>query len=354
MEPSRRGHSPLPKDLALANKHAYPRDSDRLPATRPSGDPRAARTDGVPGATVLLTGATGFVGGALLARMRGLAGLRCLVRDATRLLREDEEEDGMEAIEADLSDIESLRPALESVDEVFYLVHSMEPGADGFADRDRRAASNFAAVARECGIRRTIYLGGLIADGSSEHLASRHEVERVLADATPEFVALRTSMIVGAGSASFRTLVELVDRLPVLVLPSWRDSLTQPIAVDDVVTCLIQARTVEPGAYEIAGPDTLSFEDMTRTVSELLGQSHRSVRIPFSNSRIEAALTSAVTDQDIELLEPLMAGLHLELTVEQNAIGRTFNVTPTPFRIAARAALDAIGVEGQKPRSSSM
>jgi uncharacterized protein YbjT (DUF2867 family) len=323
------------KGLALADR------------SRPYGAaaPSNGTTAEVPAATVLLTGATGFVGGALLSRLRGVASLRCLVRDASRLLRDDDEE-GPEAVEADLSDIESLQPAIENVDEVFYLVHSMEPGADGFADRDRRAASNYAEVARASGVRRTIYLGGITTDGQSAHLQSRHEVEEILADATPEFVALRSSMIVGAGSASFSTLVQLVDRLPVLAMPSWRDSRTQPIAIDDVLACLIAARDVQPGTYEIAGPDTLSFDEMTRIVSELLGRTHRSVPVPFSNSRLEAALTSVVTGEDTELLEPLMAGLHLNLVVRENAIGSVFGVTPTPFADAAAAAIrDIDGVE---------
>ncbi|HEX8744025.1 MAG TPA: NAD(P)H-binding protein [Thermoleophilaceae bacterium] len=300
-----------------------------------------------PAATVLLTGATGFVGHELLAHLRDVP-LRCLVRDAGRLLRDDDE-DGPEAIEADLSDIESLRPALEGIEEVFYLVHSMEPGSEGFADRDRRAATNYAKVAASCGVRRTIYLGGLTAeDAESEHLESRREVETVLADATPELVALRASMIVGTGSASFRTLVQLVDRLPVLAMPSWRGSRTQPIAIEDVVTCLLRARRADPGAYEIAGPDILSFEEMTEIVSELLGQPHRSVSIPFSNARAEAALASVITDEERDLIEPLMAGLHSDLLVKRSAVSSVFGVEPVSFRDAAASAIAGMRAEASE------
>ena len=292
-------------------------------------------------ATVLLTGATGFVGAELLAHLRGVP-LRCLVRDASRLLRYDGET-GPEAVEADLADIESLRPALTGIEEVFYLVHSMEPGSEGFADRDRRAASNYAEVAANCGVRRTIYLGGIAAeDGTSEHLGSRHDVEAVLAEATPEFVGLRASMIVGARSGSFRTLVQLVDRLPVLAMPSWRESRTQPIAIEDVVACLLKAREVGPGIYTVAGPDVLSFEQMTEIVSDLLGQPHRSLSIPFSSARAEAALSAVVTDQDRALLEPLMAGLHSDLLVDDNAVMSVFGRPPIPFREAAATALAAM------------
>ena len=292
-------------------------------------------------ATVLLTGATGFVGNELLAHLRGVP-LRCLVRDASRLLRDDDES-GPEAVEADLSDVESLRPALEGIEEVFYLVHSMEPGSEGFADRDRRAATNYAEVAASCGVRRTIYLGGIAAgDDESEHLESRHEVEKVLADATPEFIGLRASMIVGARSGSFRALVQLVDRLPVLALPSWRESRTQPIAIADMVRCLLAARETEPGVYAVAGPDVLSFEEMTEVVSDLLGQPHRSVSIPFSSTPAEAALAAVVTDEDRALLEPLMAGLQSDLLVDDNAVSSVFGIDPTPFREAAADAIEGM------------
>jgi uncharacterized protein YbjT (DUF2867 family) len=325
----------------------WPHLSDRAPAevnsTASSGPDR-----GRPGATVLLTGATGFVGAELLSHLRDLP-LRCLVRDASKLLRDDDEA-GPEAVEADLADIESLRPALQGIDEVFYLVHSMEPGSEGFADRDRRAATNYAEVANSCGVRRTIYLGGIAAeDDDSEHLESRHEVEEVLGEATPEFVALRASMIVGARSASFRTLVQLVDRLPVLAMPSWRESRTQPIGIDDVVACLLAAREVDPGVYSIAGPDILTFEEMTEVVSEILGQPHRSVPVPVSSTRAEAALAALVTDQDRELLGPLMGGLHSDLLVDDNAVSRVFGVEPASFRDAAAASLAGMRADGALP-----
>ena len=289
-------------------------------------------------ASVLLTGASGFVGGALLPALTRAGAIRCLVRDAERL----GDEYRSLAVEADLSDAESLIPALEGMAEVYYLVHSMEPGGgQGFAERDRVAAENYVHMARKCGVRRTIYLGGIGGDDdSSEHLESRREVERILADAGPEFVALRASMIVGAGSASFGALVRIVSRLPVLALPSWRDRRTQPIAIEDVVACLVAARDVEPGSYEIAGPDTLTFERMTEIIAEVLGETHRSVPVPLSNSKLEAAAASLVTGEDRELLEPLMAGLHGDLTVDRNTIGSAFGVSPTPFAEAARRAIE--------------
>src|SRR5688572_8913498 len=152
-------------------------------------------------ATLLLTGATGFVGGELLRELRSRERVRCLVRDASKL----QDADGLETVEADLGEPDSLEPALQGVREVYYLVHSMEPGVEGgFAERDRQAAENFCEIAGRCGVQRTIYLGGVTGSGEqSEHLSSRNEVEEILRACSDEFVALRASMIVGAGSASF-------------------------------------------------------------------------------------------------------------------------------------------------------
>lgn len=290
--------------------------------------------------TTLVTGATGFVGGALLEQLRGETSVRALVRDAAKLSPGDD----MEVVEADLSEAESLPRALEGIDVAYYLVHSMEPGGGaGFADRDRTAAENFAAAARECGVRRTIYLGGVSSsEGGSEHLDSRTEVEEILRErGAPELVALRASMIVGAESASFRTLVQLVDRLPVLFLPSWRERRSQPVAIEDVVAALLAAREAAPGGYDIAGPDELTFERMTEIVGGLLGKEKPSLPLPFSSSKLESATASAVVDADRELLEPLMAGLHGDLLTSSDALSSVFGVEPTPFAEAARTAIAA-------------
>ncbi len=295
-------------------------------------------------ATLLLTGATGFVGGELLRGLRAREQVRCLVRDASKL----QDSDGLDTVEADLGEPDSLEPALEGVREVYYLVHSMEPGVEGgFAERDRQAAQNFCEIAGSCGVKRTIYLGGVSGSGEqSEHLSSRNEVEEILRECSDEFVALRASMIVGAGSASFGTLVQLVDRLPALLLPTWREHRVQPVAIDDVVAALVAARDVAPGSYEIGGPDVLTFEEMTEIVAELLGQDHRSLSLPFSSSKLEAAAASAVVDADRELLEPLLEGLHTDLLVENNALQAVFGVEPTPFVDAARSALEEMELLG--------
>jgi uncharacterized protein YbjT (DUF2867 family) len=286
----------------------------------------------------LLTGATGFVGGRLLPRLAAVDDVRCLVRDASRL----DPPPGVEVIEGDLGEPADVARALDGVECVYYLVHSMEAGVMGFAERDQELARSFCKTAGREGVRRAIYLGGVLPvneDASSEHLRSRLEVERILGQNVEEFVGLRASMIVGPESASFSTLVQMVDRLPALPLPTWRDRRTQPVAVDDVIAALLAARTVTPGVYDIAGPDELSFEEMTQVISELLGKRRPVIDLPLHIPQLEGAVAAAVTDQDRELVTPLMEGLDEDLLVRDNALPGTLGVTPTPFAEAARAAI---------------
>ncbi|CAN5392882.1 NAD(P)H-binding protein [soil metagenome] len=296
---------------------------------------------------LLLTGATGFVGGAVLDHFRGTEPIRCLVRDASKL--DESPSSGVEVAEADLSDPESLEAAFDGIEQAYYLVHSMEAGtADDFAERDREAAQNFVDAGEKAGLKRSIYLGGVTNSGEeSEHIESRNEVEQILEDGPADLVALRASMVIGAHSDSFLTLVQLVDRLPVLALPTWKTKLSQPVAIADVVAALHAARTVEPGTYDIGGPEVLTFEELTEIVSGLLGQKHRSFPLPFSNSKLEALVASAVVDADRDLLAPLMAGLHSNLIADDNRLASVFGVEPTPFKEAAHSALEELAAAGE-------
>ena len=263
-----------------------------------------------------------------------------IVRDAAKLA----DQRGLSVVEGDLGDGGALEEALSGCRTAYYLVHSMEPGDGGdFAERDRELAEGFVAVAGRSGVERLIYLTGIVpADGASEHLQSRHQVEKVLGGGSPELVSLRTSMVVGAQSDSFRTLAQIVDRLPVLALPSWRDMRSQPVAIADVVAALVVAERVAAGIYEIAGPDTLTMEEMVESIGELNGGVKPSVPLPFSSSRLEGAAAALVTDSSREVLEPLMEGLHEDLLVEENTLESVFGVSPTPFRRAAAAALEQL------------
>jgi uncharacterized protein YbjT (DUF2867 family) len=296
---------------------------------------------------VLVTGATGYIGSQLLERLGGEdVRLRALVRDASRFEAPDGVE--VETVEADLADPSSLAPALEDVDVVYYLVHSMG-GKGDLAEQDREAATNYIDAAKAAGVRRTIYMGAVGYDpdgGSSKHLKSRHEVEELLADGTPEVVIVRASMVVGAGSGSFKTLVQMVDRLPVLATAPWRSARSQPIGIADVLSCLVAARTTAAGRYEIAGADELSVEELMREIARQLDKPYHAVPVPVSVPKVEGLIASAVADEDRELITSLLEGLGDDLIVDQNDAEPVFGVTPMSFPDAAAEAVQQIAAKG--------
>ena len=189
----------------------------------------------------LVTGATGYVGGRLVERLRrDDRNVRALVRDPARLVRGE----GVEAATGDVISGRGVREALEGCRMAYYLVHSMEAADDtDFAARDRTAARTFAEAARAAGVERVVYLGGLAPTDrpASPHIASRVEVEEILLEFGPSATALRASILIGAQSSSFRMLVRLVERLRLLPLPAWRANRTQPIAERDAIEYLARS-----------------------------------------------------------------------------------------------------------------
>jgi uncharacterized protein YbjT (DUF2867 family) len=290
----------------------------------------------------LVTGATGYIGGRLARRLASeRRRLRVLVRDASSL----EPLDGVEPVVADLLTGRGLEPALEGCTTAYYLVHSMEQAVDGgFPDRDRRAAEAFGRAAAEAGVERIVYLGGIAPAGRpSRHLRSRLEVERILLDAVPGSTALRASIVIGAGSVSFRVLVRLVERMRVLVLPAWRHNRTQPIDERDVIEFLARTPTT-PGAasraLDVAGPDVLSYEEMIERIAELMGVGRMPVGLRASLTPPASALVAALTEQPLELVRPLMESLESDvLPRDAEEASRLYGLRPRPFDRAVEHAL---------------
>src|SRR5215218_8212470 len=200
---------------------------------------------------VLVTGASGYVGAALIPHLQGAGEtVRAFARDPARVTAAGVDTTGLEIATGDAVSGAGLDAALDGVEVAYFLIHSMESGAavaDGFRSRDRRAAERFADAARRAGVRRVVYLGGLVPGNgiASDHLASRLEVEQTLLEAAPQALALRASIVIGARSRSFRFLVRLVERVPVMPLPAWRENRTQPIDGRDVLSLLAAAATTE-------------------------------------------------------------------------------------------------------------
>jgi uncharacterized protein YbjT (DUF2867 family) len=290
----------------------------------------------------LVTGATGFVGGRLAETLaeRG-AEVRCLVRDRVRA--SELAEAGHDLHEGDVLDADSLRGAGEGVDTAYYLVHSMGRGGDreGFAERERRAAENFARMASEEGVERIVYLGGL-GDERSEHLKSRAATAEALAEHGPPLVYFRAAMVIGAGSESYRTVRYLVERLPAMIAPAWLRNRTQPIAIDDVLEYLAQAAErpeAEGQEIQIGGPDVMTYAEVLDLMAEVLGKRRRpKIPFPLLTPRLSSLWIGLVTPVDAGVARPLIESLASETVVTDPEPARLFDVTPMPCEEALRTA----------------
>jgi len=289
----------------------------------------------------LVTGATGYVGGRLIERLRAEGrAVRALVRDRSRLAPEE----GVDVVNGDLLRRDTLARALDGCVSAYYLVHSMESGTNGFADRDRVAAENFAVAAADAGVERIVYLGGIVPDDGprSAHLASRLEVEEILLSALPRSTALRASIVIGAGSSSFAILVRLVSNLRLLPLPSWRRNRTQPIFEGDAIEYL--ARTpvtaeAEGRSLDIVGPEVITYAEMIERIAEAMGVGRMPVPLPATQTPAASAVVSAVTDQPLELVRPLMQSLERDLLPRNDDARRIYRLKPHRFGRAVEHAL---------------
>jgi uncharacterized protein YbjT (DUF2867 family) len=291
----------------------------------------------------LVTGASGYIGGRLIERLaREGRPVRATSRYPERLDRLP----GVEGVRLDAVSGEGLEAALDGCTYAYYLVHSMEPSADGdFSGRDRRAAENFALAAQRAGVEKIVYLGG-IAPGKglavSPHLHSRLEVERILLEAVPQSIAFRASIMIGARSAPFRLLVRLVERLRFLPFPEWRDNRTQPIDERDGIEYLSRA-PFQPAAagrsLDIAGPDVLSYDEIIEGIAEHLGVSRTPLRFNSSQTLAASAVVAAIVDEPIELVRPLMGSLESDLLPRNDDAREIFGLRLHSFDRAVERAL---------------
>jgi uncharacterized protein YbjT (DUF2867 family) len=291
---------------------------------------------------VLLTGATGYVGGRLLpALIRAGYPVRCLARRPEFLA--PRVPDGVTIVAGDCLDAASLGPALSGVDTAFYLVHSM--GSTGnFADQDRAAADNFGSAARAAGVRRIIYLGGLGRGGEtlSTHLRSRHETGDVLRASGVPVVELRASIILGSGSLSFELIRALVERLPAMVCPRWVRTPAQPIAVEDVIAYLLAAVEL-PGdgsrIFEIGGAERVSYEGIMREYARQRGLRRLMIPVPFLTPRLSSLWLGLTTPVYARVGRKLIESVVNETVVRDTAALRVFPIRPMGLRQAIARAI---------------
>lgn len=290
-----------------------------------------------------MTGATGYIGGRLVPRLLEAShSVRCLARNAQRLTGRFS---GADLLEGDIFDEHRLREACEGVHTTYYLVHSMAE-SPRFAQRDRDAAARFGKAAREAGVQRVIYLGGLGADDAalSHHLASRHEVGEVLRSSGVEVVEFRAAMIIGSGSISFEMMRYLTERLPLMIAPRWVTTRSQPISIADVLRYLVAALDVPIGdsrIYEIGGADVVTYRDMMLRYAQLRELTRKVVIVPFFTPRLSSYWVHLVTPISARLAQPLILGLRNEVIVRDNAAKRDFpEIAPIGFDAAVTRALD--------------
>ena len=292
----------------------------------------------------LVTGATGFVGRKLAPAIaeRG-ADVRCLVRDRGRARRLADA--GLDLHEGDVLNADSIRGAGDGVSTAYYLVHSMGRGnnRDGFAEREHRAAENFARMASDEGVERIVYLGGL-GDERSDHLRSRAATARTLAEHGPPLTYLRAAMVIGPGSESYRTVRYLVERLPAMIAPAWLRNRTQPIAIQDVLEYLVQASErpeAEGREIQIGGPDVLTYSEVLDLMAEVLGKRRRpQLPVPLLTPWLSSLWIGLVTPVDAGVARPLIESLASETTVTDPEPARLFDVDPMGCREALELAIE--------------
>jgi uncharacterized protein YbjT (DUF2867 family) len=292
----------------------------------------------------LIVGATGYVGTLLT---KALAGQGRSVRALARRPRGVEPGGLVESVRGDVLKDEGLDAALEGCDVAYYLVHSMEAGASSFEARDRLAAENFVAACRRAGVERVVYLGGIEPSGPlSPHMRSRLEVERILMESLPAATGLRASIVIGAGSPSFRLMVRLIERIPVLPLPPWRHRRTQPVAERDVVECLVRTPLIDGTAgrsIDVVGPDVLSYAEILDGIRAELGIDRPEVDLPIFTAPAFAAVASRIAGADPALVRALMGSLNEDVLPRSERavqeIQDLYEIKLLPFVRAVRRAL---------------
>lgn len=293
---------------------------------------------------IAVTGATGYIGGRLVPRLLAEGHeVVCLARTPDKL-RDRSWIDDVDVRRADVLDADGLTDALDGCEAAYYLVHSMGSGA-GFEAADRRAAVNFAEAARDAGVGRIIYLGGLGHDDElSPHLSSRHEVGDALASSGIPVIEFRAAVIIGSGSVSFEMLRYLTQVLPAMTTPKWVRTRCQPIAIRNVLAYLVAAIDDEATGhtvYEIGGPDVVTYEQMMQTYAEVAGLPKRLIiPVPVLSPGLSSLWIGLVTPLPVNIARPLVDSLEHEVVVHDPTARERFDVDLIGFRESVELAVD--------------
>jgi len=296
---------------------------------------------------VLLAGASGYIGGRLIPLLEQQPiVLRCLARTPDKLRPIVKKT--TQVVRGDVLDAASLEGAMAGVHTAYYLVHLMS-GSKDFEKEDRQAATNFAQAAKDAGVRRIVYLGGLGDDADpklSPHLRSRHEVGQILRQSGVETIEFRAGMVVGAGSLSYQLMKSLTDRLPVMLCPKWLTTPTQPIAVDDVLAYLLAAKNLAAGSsriFEIGSPDVTTYANLIREYAAQQDLCRRLIFVPVLTPYLSGLWLALVTPTSFEVGRHLIEGLKNPTVVQDHTALDVFTIRPVGVKEAIAKAIANTG-----------
>jgi uncharacterized protein YbjT (DUF2867 family) len=300
-----------------------------------SGDPHTEQR-------ILLTGATGYVGGRLLCALEKQdRPVRCLARSPHYLHHRCSPE--TEVVQGDVLDPQTLEPALRGIHTAFYLVHALG-GTLPYAEQDRLGAQNFATAAARAGVRKIVYLGGLgSGHGLSTHLSSRQEVGEVLRSGAVPTLEFRASIIIGSGSLSYEMVRIMVQKLPIMITPRWVRTLAQPIAIEDVVAYLLAALDLQldqSRVYEIGGADRVAYEGIMREYASIRGLRRLIIPAPLLTPHLSGLWLTLVTPLYYRIGRHLIEGVRNETIVQNDRALTDFAVRPMGIRRALQRAIE--------------
>ncbi|MFN0207055.1 MAG: SDR family oxidoreductase [Planctomycetota bacterium] len=299
------------------------------------------------GRLILVTGCTGYIGGRLVPRLlaKGYR-VRCLVRDPTRL-KGRPWYDSVEVVTGDVLQIESLRAAMKGIDSAYYLVHSLGEGED-YQRRDIAAATNFSSAARDAGVERIIYLGGLAKASPelSQHLHSRQQTGNALRASGTSVTEFRAGVIVGSGSASFEMIRYLTERLPVMICPRWVYTRSQPIGIREVLEYLTATLEVEESKnriIEIGGSEVITYGEMMTIFARVRGLKRWLIPVPVLTPRLSSYWVNLVTPIPAVIARPLVEGLRNESIVNDPSARQLFpQIVPVSYQVSVERALSKL------------
>jgi uncharacterized protein YbjT (DUF2867 family) len=294
---------------------------------------------------ILLTGANGYIGARLLPNLLEEGHeVIALVRSSFRLKLPKHHKEKVQIVTADLLDQDSLTKIPENIDAAFYLVHSMTQSGESFAELEKKSAENFTEALKKTNVRQIVFLGGIAnAEKLSTHLESRKQVENIIKESGIPYTIFRAGIIIGSGSASFEIIRDLVEKLPVMIAPRWVSSLSQPIAIRDVLfyltKCLDKDECMSQ-TFDIGGPDKFTYKEMLEIFAEIRGLKRKIFKVPVLTPRLSSYWLYFVTSTNFQLAQSLVDSLKCEAVCKDNRIRDILPQELLSYREAIQKAFD--------------